>query len=206
MTNSGSKIQFVVWGALGVVIAAIVAAYVVSQVKTKPLPVYNDIPQFTLTNQNGNVVTQDSLRGQIWLADVIFTSCPSQCLRMSAHMKELQAKLPPDVKLVSITTDPTHDTPAKLKKYSGDFSKADNWLFLTGDKRVINNVAVDGLKLAIQETPSDERENPNDLFIHSTKFVLVDKLGRVRGYFDSDDPQSTSEILSAVKSLEREKS
>jgi protein SCO1/2 len=206
MTNSGSKIQFVVWGGLGIVIAAVIGAYVVSQVSLKPLPVYSDIPQFTLTNQNGNAVTLDSLRGQIWLSDVIFTRCPSQCLRMSAHMKELQAKLPHDVKLVSLTTDPTYDTPARLKTYSGNFSKSDNWTFLTGDKRVINKVAVDGLKLAVEETPPNERENPNDLFIHSTKFVLVDKLGRVRGYFDSDDPQSTSQILSAVKSLQREQS
>ncbi len=172
---------------------------------TKPLPVYNDIPQFTLTNQTGNAVTLDSLRGQIWIADVIFTHCPSQCLRMSAHMKELQAKLPHDVKLVSLTTDPTHDSPEVLKKYAGNYSKSDNWLFLTGDKRVLNTVSVDGLKLAVQETPPAERENPNDLFIHSTKFVLVDRLGRVRGYFDGDDPQSTPEILSAVKTLEREK-
>jgi protein SCO1/2 len=206
MTNSGSKIQLAVWGGLGIVIAAIVVAYVASQVSVKPLPVYDDIPQFTLTNQNDNAVTLDSLRGQIWLADIIFTRCPSQCLRMSTHMKELQGKLPNDIKLVSLTTDPTYDKPAVLKKYSGNFSKSDNWIFLTGDKRVIKNVAADGLKLAAEETPAAERENPNDLFIHSTKFVLVDRHGRVRGYFDGDDPQSTSEILNAVKTLEREKS
>lgn len=206
MTNSGSKIQFIVWGALGIVIAAIVAAYVVSQTRLKPLPVYDDIPAFALTNQNGNPVTLDSLRGQIWLADVIFTRCPSQCLRMSGHMKDLQAKLPHDVQLVSLTTDPGYDTPAVLKKYAGHFSSSDNWIFLTGDKRVINKVAVNGLKLAIQDTPPNERDNPNDLFIHSTKFVLVDKLGRVRGYFDGDDPNSTPQILSAVKSLQREQS
>jgi len=206
MSNSGSKIQYAVWGGLGIVIVAIFAAYILSQVNTKPLPVYNDIPRFTLTNQTGNAVTLDSLRGQIWIADVIFTRCPSQCLRMSGHMKELQAKLPHDVQLVSLTTDPTYDTPERLKKYSGDFSQSDNWTFLTGDKRVINTVAVDGLKLAVQETPPNERENPNDLFIHSTKFVLIDRLGRVRGYFDGDDPQSTKEILNSVKTLKREKS
>jgi protein SCO1/2 len=206
MTNSRSKIQYVVWGALGIVIIAIFGAYILSQVNAKPLPVYNALPSFTLTNQNNAPVTLDSMRGQIWLADIIFTRCPSQCLRMSSHMKELQAKLPNTVKLVSLTTDPTYDTPEKLKKYSGNFSSSDNWLFLTGPKAVIKNVAVAGLKLAVEETPEAERENPNDLFIHSTKFVLVDQLGRVRGYFDGDDPQSTPEILSAVKALEREKS
>lgn len=205
MTNS-SRIQVVVWAALGIVIAAIVVAFVVSQTAVKPLPVYSDVPDFTLTNQNGSTVSLEALRGKIWIADVIFTRCPSQCLRMSARMKDVQAGLPKDVLLISMTTDPTYDTPAKLKTYSGSFSKGDNWLFLTGDKRVINKVAVDGLKLAVEDTPENERTSPNDLFIHSTKFVLVDRLGRVRGYFDGDSPQSTSEILSAVQTLEREKS
>jgi protein SCO1 len=206
MTNSRRSFQIIIWGALGIVIATIVVAFVLSKINTQPLPVYDDVPQFVLTNQNGSALSLDSLRGQIWLADVIFTRCPSQCLRMSSHMKELQAKLPSEVKLVSITTDPSHDTPSVLKKYAGMFSKGDNWLFLTGDKRVINHVAVDGLKLAAEETPANERTNPNDLFIHSTKFVLVDRFGRVRGFFDGDDPTSTPEILKAVRSLQKENS
>jgi protein SCO1 len=205
MTTPGNKIQILVWGALGLVIAAIVGAYIVSKYSNQPLPIYDTVPQFTLTDQNSQAVSLESLRGQIWLADVIFTRCPSQCLRLSAHMKELQTKLPQDIKIVSLTTDPGYDTPPVLKKYSSSFSQRDNWLFLSGDKRVINDVAVNGLKLAVQETPENERENPNDLFIHSTKFVLVDGSGRVRGYFDGDNPQSTPEILSAVKTLEKEK-
>lgn len=121
-------------------------------------------------------------------------------------MKNLQSKLPTDMKLVSLTTDPTYDIPPVLKKYAGNFSKGDNWLFLTGDKRVINNVAVEGLKLAVQETPVADRENPNDLFIHSTRFVLVDRHGRVRGYYDGDDPEFAKKVLSAVRQLEREQS
>jgi protein SCO1/2 len=154
--NSNRTIQIAVWGALGIVVAGILVAFAISRLNVKPPPVYDSVPQFTLTNQNGSVVSSDSLRGQIWLADVIFTRCPSQCLRMSAHMKELQAKLPRDIKLVSLTTDPTYDTPAVLKKYASSLSQTDNWLFLTGDKRVINKVAVDGLKLAVQETPQNE--------------------------------------------------
>ena len=205
MTNS-SRIQFVVWAGLGIVIAAILAAFVASRVHVNPLPVYSDVPQFTLTNQDGGPVTLDSLRGQIWVADIIFTRCPSQCLRLSTHMKELQAKLPKDIKLVSLTTDPSYDTPPILKKYAGNFSTADNWLFLTGDKGMIKSVAVDGLKLSVQETPENERENPNDLFIHSTKIVLVDPHGRVRGYFDGDDPQFAEQIQSSVRQLQKEQS
>ena len=121
-------------------------------------------------------------------------------------MKELQTKLPKDIKLVSLTTDPSYDTPAVLKKYGANFSSADNWLLLTGDKRVINTVAVEGLKLAVQETPEQDRENPNDLFIHSTKIVLIDRHGRVRGYFDGDDPQFSQQIQAAVRDLQKEQS
>lgn len=205
MTNS-NRIQYIVWAALGFVIAAIIAAFVISKVNVKPLPVYNNLPQFTLTNQNDAAVTLDSLRGEVWIADIIFTRCPSQCLRMSTHMKELQAKLPKDIKLVSLTTDPDYDKPSILKKYAGNFSTADNWIFLTGDKGVLKKVAVDGLKLAVQETPENERESPNDLFVHSTRFVLVDGEGRVRGYFDGDDPQSSDRIISSVRQLEKERS
>jgi protein SCO1 len=205
MTDPSRKLQWVVWGMLVLVVVAIGGAFVVSQISAKPLPVYNEVPNFSLTDQNGSAVSLDNLRGKIWIADVIFTRCPSQCLRMSTHMKELQAKLPSDVKLVSLTTDPSYDKPAVLKKYSANFSSKDNWIFLTGDKRVINTVAVDGLKLAVQETTPEERANPNDLFIHSTKFVLVDRFGRVRGFYDGDEPQSIDQIIAAVKNLEREK-
>jgi protein SCO1 len=121
-----------------------------------------------------------------WLADIIFTRCPGPCARMTQRLRDLQAALPADprVKLVSLTTDPAFDTPEVLAKYGQRFG-ADpaRWWFLTGDKREIVKLAVEGLKLTTLDKEEAKRESPNDLFIHSTNLILVDQQGRLRASF-----------------------
>ena len=106
--------------------------------------------------------------------------------------------------------DPEFDTPAVLKAYSRRFGADNNrWLFLTGTKQQLMNLATDSLKLtAIEKQPAD-RETPADLFIHSTIFVIVDKQSRLRGVFETSgegiDPADVKEqILAAIRRLERE--
>lgn len=153
-----------------------------------PLPVISQVPAFTLTNELGRAVTGADLRGQVWVADIIFTRCAGPCPRMTKKMSELQAAIPPGlpVKLVTLTTDPEFDQPAILKAYGTRFG-ADfpRWMFLTGTKLEIAKVAADGLKLSAVAKPAAERTNADDLFIHSTMFVVVDKAGRVRGVYES---------------------
>ena len=96
------------------------------------------IADFTLTNQNGSAVSLADLRGQVWVADIIFTRCPGPCLKMTRQMKELQEALPPasQAKLVTLTTDADFDTPPVLKAYAERFGADTNrWMFLTGPKR-----------------------------------------------------------------------
>ena len=116
----------------------------------EPLPVLAHVADFSLTNQNGATVSLADLRGRVWIGDIIFTTCPGPCLRMTRQMKELQDALPADnkVKFVSLTTNPDNDTPAILKTY-GEHNGSDfnRWMFLTGTKKEINNLAVDSLKL-----------------------------------------------------------
>jgi len=178
----------------------------------KSLPVYGQIADFTLTNQNGRAVSLANFRGRVWVADVIFTRCAGPCLKMSRQMKDLQESLPPksQAKLVTLTTDPDFDTPSVLNAYAKRFG-ADNerWIFLTGPKQAIMNVAIDSLKLTAIEKKPEERESPQDLFIHSTIFVLVDKRGQLRGVFETSgervEPlEMKQQIISAVKRLERE--
>ena len=97
-----------------------------------PLPVYGTMSDFTLTNQNGLTVTLADLRGQVWIADAIFTRCPGQCLIMSAHMKEIQNGLPSGlpIRLVSFTTDADFDQPPVLKKYAERFGANDELLVI----------------------------------------------------------------------------
>jgi cytochrome oxidase Cu insertion factor (SCO1/SenC/PrrC family) len=206
-----------VWIGAGLAFAVLVLSFVQSMLLGraqlgKPLPVYGSVGDFTLTNQDGQTVSPASLHGQVWVADVIFTRCAGPCLKMSRQMKDLQEALPAGsrARLITLTTDPEFDTPAVLKAYSRRFGADNNrWLFLTGTKQQLMNLATDSLKLtAIEKQPAD-RETPADLFIHSTIFVIVDKQSRLRGVFETSgegiDPADVKEqLLAAIRRLERE--
>jgi len=211
------KTGWLVWAGLALLLATLLMAFLPAQLRLrqalgKPLPVIGQIAEFNLTNQNSQAVPQAALRGHVWVADIIFTRCPGPCLKMSRQMKELQQGLSPSshTKLVTLTTDPDFDTPAVLKTYSERFNADPNrWLFLTGPKTEIAKLAADSLKLTALEKKPEERESPNDLFIHSTIFVLVDKQARLRGVFETTgegvDPQRVKgEILAGIHRLERE--
>jgi cytochrome oxidase Cu insertion factor (SCO1/SenC/PrrC family) len=131
---------------------------------------------------------------------------------MTRQMKELQDGLPPasQAKLVTLTTDPDFDTPTVLRAYAERFRADTNrWMFLTGTKQEIAKLAIDSLKLTAIEKKPEERESPQDLFVHSTIFVVADKQGQLRGVFETTgegiDPQNVKEqILATVRRLERE--
>jgi protein SCO1 len=190
----------------------VLAALRLRATSAQGLPVYGPIADFALTNQDGTTVSLADLRGHVWVADIIFTRCPGPCLKMTRQMKELQDALPADsqARLVTLTTDPDFDIPAVLKTYAQRFgAEPGRWTFLTGAKPQIAKLAIDSLKLtAIPKTP-EERASPQDLFVHSTIFVIADKRGQLRGVFETtgegiDPAQVKSEILAAVRQLERE--
>jgi protein SCO1/2 len=207
-----------VWGGLGLVVATLLLAFLLMEVNarnstSKPLPVYGEIANFSLTNQNGTAVSLGDLRGHVWVADIIFTRCPGPCAKMTSRMKELQQALAADnnTRLVSLTTDPEFDSPAVLKTYGERFG-ADpaRWTFLTGTKTQIAKLAIDSLKLTAIEKNPEDREASNDLFIHSTIFVLVDKQARLRAVFESSgddvDPRKVqADILDAARRLDKER-
>jgi protein SCO1/2 len=172
------------------------------------MPVLSTVSDFALTNETGRVVTLADLRDKVWVADIIFTRCPGPCAKMTKQMSELQSALPPDeaIRLVSLTADPEFDTPDVLKKYGERFGASSaRWQFLTGRKLDVYRLATKGLLLAVDEIKADERTSPDDLFMHSTLFVIVDKQGRVRGSFDGTEASSRSKILAAIKALLKEK-
>ncbi len=206
MNSNLKRLQFFVWGFLLLVIAGIVGAFIGSKLnKREPLPVYGQVGDFSLTNQNNEIISMEKLRGQIWIADVIFTRCPLQCIRMTKRMHELQEALPQKPIFISITADPQFDTPEVFRNYAQQYgADQSRWYFLTGERAEINRLVVESLKLVIYEKKPEEREVPADLFLHSTKFVLVDQQGQVRGWFDGENPASKPEIIRAVKTLLRE--
>jgi len=212
------KMDIAVWGVLFLTLGAISAAFVWSKFRPREqnadrsLPIYGQVSDFTLTNQNGQAVSLADLRGKVWVADIIFTRCAGPCPQMTRQMAELQAALPADspVQLVTLTTDPGFDTPPVLNQYARQFgANLDRWTFLTGTKREIANLAAGGLKLSAAEVKPEERAAPEDLFIHSTIFVVVDKQARLRGVYETTgpdvNPQAAKEdILAAVETLTRE--
>jgi protein SCO1 len=211
------RIGWPVWVGVALVgatalVVLLLAALGLRATSGQTLPVYGQIADFALTNQNGSTVSLADLRGHVWVADVIFTRCPGPCLRMTRQMKELQEALPAtsEARLITLTTDPDFDTPSVLKSYAERFgAQPGRWIFLTGTKPQIAKLAIDSLKLSAVPKQPEERASPDDLFVHSTIFVIADKRGRLRGVFETtgegiDPARVKSEILSAVKQLERE--
>jgi protein SCO1 len=209
--------QWLVWSGLALVVLTMLAGLVLAGAKSwkasrQPLPVYGQIANFRLTNQNGKEVSLADLRGRVWVADIIFTRCAGPCPRLTRQMKQLQDALPPDsqAKLVTLTTDPDFDTPPVLLKYAERFgANPDRWTFLTGSKPEIAKLAIDSLKLTAIPKKPEERQSPADLFVHSTICVIADKQARLRGVFettgDGIDPREVqTRILAAVNRLERE--
>jgi protein SCO1/2 len=215
MHSPRRQLEWLVWGGVALTILVIVAAFVRGRARrdtAPPLPVLAALPDFTLTNDAGARVTLAGLRGQVWVADIIFTRCPGPCAQMTRQMAELQAALPADgARFVSLTTDPDFDTPAVLAAYARRAgARPDRWQFLTGDKPQLAALAAGGLKLTAMEKEASQRENPNDLFIHSTIFALVDRAGRLRAAYETagegvDWEQSKRNILTDVKQLLRER-
>ena len=208
--KTGHQIEWLVWSALVLTVLVIAVAFVRIRLQEgglrKPLDVLGEVPSFTLTNQFGQPLSLTNLLGQVWVADVIFTTCPVSCERMTQRLhaleKDVPARLP--VKFVSITANPGYDSPEVLKKYAGRHEiDQSRWHFLTGIKRDVYDLSVGGLKFAVLD--NEDRSNPDNLFVHSTQFVLVDRHGRIRGYFEGTEEEDRQQLLLAVKKLVREK-
>ena len=163
------------------------------------LPVIRAVPEFSLTDQNGQTVTNDDLRGRIWIADFIFTRCKGPCPLMTARMLEMQRALTktPEVKLVSVTVDPEYDTPEVLKASAeANHADPDRWKFLTGDKAVIEKLVTEGFMQHLAE----ENGEP----VHGTMFLIVDGNGMVRSARMLEDPELIPKILTDTGNLLRE--
>lgn len=171
-----------------------------------PLPVLGRISDFNLTNQFSQVVNRTNLEGRIWVADVIFSRCPTQCHRLSQLMARLQSGIPDNapVNFVSLTADPAYDTPEVLNRY-GERYKANpaRWWFLTGTKAELYRFAMQDLKFTVVEnsTPNPKLE---DLFIHSSFFVIVDGKGQIRAVVQAEKASAEYDVAAIVNRLLRD--
>ena len=169
-----------------------------SCMRPKPLSVMGQVAPFQLTDQNGQPFDSQSLAGHVWVADFIYTTCPGPCPMMTSQMHQVQTRTAemPDVKLVSFTVDPAHDTPAALLQYANKF-KADpaRWSFLTGDAARLNEVGLNSFHL----------NGVDGSTTHSTRFVLVDRRMQIRGYYSTSQDSFMRQLLHDIRQLEQER-
>ena len=170
----------------------------VNALRQRTVSAYGSVPEFQLTNQDGNNFGSADLRGKIWIADFIYSTCPGPCPMISSRMSELQKPLErTDVHLVSFTVDPAKDTPEVLRTYSERLqAEPGRWDFLTGAQSTIYNLSRNGFKLAV----SEEKGVP----IHSTRMILVDRSGVIRGYYDAAEPDAVTKVVADTTHLLRE--
>ncbi len=193
------------------VLAALIAYGIWQRVRPQgaELDIYGEVPAFTFTNERGEPVSNSTFGGTIWVADFIFTRCGGQCPRMTVAMRDLQRWLTQqkidDVLLFSLSVDPEHDTTTTLQEYALRYDYDPwRWSFCTGDKATIYRFIREGFKLGLDDQPAPGTAPENEPIIHSSKFVLIDRKGRIRGYFDGLDEQEMQVLRQAIVKLRKE--
>ncbi|MCP3063538.1 SCO family protein [Myxococcus sp. K38C18041901] len=197
------------WAGLAVIALGLTAALGLSLVRgnSEPLPRLGTLPDFSFTRQDGQPFGNAQLRGHPYIANFIFTRCPTICpafTRKMAHVQKSTDAHGTGLQLVSFSVDPKYDTPERLAEYGqthgANFAR---WSFLTGDYAVLQDVIVQGFKVSMGREAGAPEDDLTSIF-HGSHFVLVDSKGEVRGYYDSADSDSTDRLLVDVKRLMRE--
>ena len=168
----------------------------------RALPQFGALPAFSLTDEAGQPFTRRELTGHVWVVDFVFTSCSSICPRLTTEMQRLTVRAADqtDLRFLSISVDPLHDTPEKLQTYAKNFG-ADlrRWKWLTGSVQEIEQTVVGGFKMALEKAPIAGSDNFN--ILHSSKFALVDTQGNLRGFYDSNTPRDRDALLADARAL-----
>jgi protein SCO1/2 len=158
------------------------------------------VPSFQLTNEEGKLFSSDSLKGKTYVVNFIYTRCEGQCKDMSNQLIRVQEafKKQKEVSIVSFTVDPEYDTANVLKEYAQAHQAIPGkWLFLTGEKEYIYKLGQTGFFVSTME----EKDKPLS-FLHSEKFILVDKHGWIRGFYDGTDQKEVDRLITEIKVLE----
>lgn len=179
-----------------------------SKNSTKLLTI-GSVPEFELTNQDNVKISNESLKGKVYVLEFFFTTCPSICPKMNLSMLEIEKNFfgNPNFEIISITIDPTHDTQEVLKEHAKLLGvKSSNWQFLTGDKEAIMDLSNKGFNLY-----AGENVKAKGGFEHSGLFALIDKDGKIRSrkddfgnpilYYDGLDKKAVMNIQQDIKIL-----
>jgi protein SCO1/2 len=185
---------------VGVLFASTAAvAWALRPRTSEPLPIYTQVPHFSLTTQAGTSFSEQNLLGHVTVVDFIFTRCPTACPVMTERMRALQRQAEAkkiDLHFLSISVDPRYDTPARLKQYADSHgANTKSWSFLTGTVDAIEQTASDGFRIMVGGDV-DAGEEDYLSILHGDYFVLVDDQANIRGYYSVvKDPRGLDKLL-----------
>lgn len=164
---------------------------------------FHKIPDFNLTNQLGEAVTQKTFKDKIYITDFFFTTCPGICPKMTGNMYKVQEafKNDKDVLLLSHSVMPATDSVPVLKQYAEDYEViSGKWHLVTGDKNDIYNL---GREQYFVENDLGEEKSIED-FLHTENFLLIDKNKHIRGIYNGLNRASVAQLIIDVKALKQE--
>ncbi len=193
---------------LSVVTAILIGLYQVKQANSRGADGYSEdalkpliqLPGFILTDKTGNTFHSDQLRGKVWIADFVFTRCQGPCPMITLQMAKLENKLKQepewgDIRLVTFTVDPDYDTPKVLSDHAQRVDvQTTNWLWLTGQRKQMWDLINNEFKLMVGTNEIAGDDPGHGLITHSTKFVLVDRKMRIRGYYNALDGDDINKL------------
>jgi protein SCO1/2 len=163
----------------------------------RPLPVLGRVADFSLVDQTSAPVSRAALDGQPWLASFVFTRCPNVCPRLSDRMRAVEAlarRHDTPLHLVTFSVDPEHDRPEVLERYAEAFAAdAATWRFLTGSEESIEKIA---RSFSVALDGEADPAKPGFGIMHSGHLMLVDRRGRIRGYYPSAEEGVENRIVS----------
>ncbi len=174
-----------------------------SKTPTETDTIYHTIANFSLTNQDGEVISEKTVTGKIYVANFFFATCQSICPEMSGNLSAVQQEFMNDDSLLilSHSVNPLHDTVAVLKNYAATYgAKSGKWHLLTGNKKMIYDLA----KTSYLVNALEDDGTPEG-FLHSELLLLIDGKGRIRGMYDGTDKAAVQELIAAIHLLKTEK-
>lgn len=205
------------------IVGVTITYYMIGTKKEKPLPIINPVDvnaemvdpellrigyghtigDFSFLSQDGKTITQENVKGRVFVAEYFFTTCGTICPKMNVQMQRVQEAYKGNdmVKILSFTVDPDVDTVEQMKRYADQHgADVNQWYFLTGDKDKLYDLA----RKSFFVLKPAEAENQGDVgsdFIHTNNFVLVDQKMRIRGYYDGTSAKEVDKLIHDIDHL-----
>lgn len=200
-----------VWGAVALLAVGVLGGWLVLRGgDAEELPIYWQVPDFTLVDQRADTLRASDLEGTIWVTSFIFTNCSGVCPLITTRMAGLRdfllsrGLLGGKVRLVSISVDPARDTPEVLREFAARYggSPPSDWAFLTGSPpEAVRTMIQEGFKVTASLEGATADTMANYQVNHTPRLMLVDGRGRVRGTYDATEPAAMERLRTDLQIL-----